>query len=287
MKGGAAMEFSTIREVQEAQLDIFKQFLRICDKHGLAYFIVFGTLLGAVQFKGFIPWDDDIDVAMKRNDFEEFLTIAERELPKPYFIQTHKTDPEYFHHIARVQNLDTTSVERRYKHLNIKCGICIDVYPLDGVVNTWAYNTKVKLMDSVYRRCINEWIDNSNCWETRFKTRLGKVISTLVFSCRDRDFYFDKIEKLYRNIPYDDVQDYVASFHDSNIFPKKFFEDTAILEFEGMKVIGPAHYDEFFKRIYGDYTMLPPESERKRHHGYEALNVKIPYAEYLSQQEQQ
>ena len=131
----------TFLELKKIELEMFKYYLAICEKHDLKYFLIGGTLLGAVRHKGFIPWDDDIDIGMPRPDYEKFLLVAQKELPEHIFLQTHNTDIEYPNCFAKLRNSDTTFIETSCKKLKINHGIYIDIFPLDGccISPYWKY----------------------------------------------------------------------------------------------------------------------------------------------------
>ncbi len=119
-----------IKEVQAIELEILLEVDRICREYEIPYFLDSGTLLGAVRHKGFIPWDDDIDIGMLRSDYERFLSIANRELGSEYFLQTYRTDgaPIMF---AKVRKKGTTFVEFRLRNIPMEHGLFIDVFPYD------------------------------------------------------------------------------------------------------------------------------------------------------------
>ena len=119
-------------ELQKAELDLLKYFIEICNKLDLKYFLVCGSALGAVKYNGFIPWDDDIDVALKRDDYEVFCSYAQNMLPSNIFLQNHNTEPGFPHIYSKLRNSDTTYIEMSAKKLDINHGIYIDIFPLDG-----------------------------------------------------------------------------------------------------------------------------------------------------------
>ena len=127
------METSTeqLKQIQSKEKEIFQAFISVCEQLKLPYFIVGGTLLGAVRHKGFIPWDDDIDIAMLRPDYEIFLSRAQALLPDNIFFQTIDTDPEYLGNYAKLRHNQTTFLESAVKTKHIHHGLFIDVFPLD------------------------------------------------------------------------------------------------------------------------------------------------------------
>ena len=118
-------------ELQKLEFDMLGEVMRISELLGIKCFLVCGTALGAVKYKGFIPWDDDVDVGMFREDYERFCAEAPKFLPEPYFLQTHDTDPVYPLIFAKLRNSQTTYIESSIKSLNINHGVYIDIFPLD------------------------------------------------------------------------------------------------------------------------------------------------------------
>ena len=125
----------SIKDVQIVCLEILKEIDRICKQNGILYWMEGGSMLGAVRHHGFIPWDDDLDIAMFRDDYNRFLEIASKELKENYFLQTHQTDPEYPLFYAKVRKNNTFIDERSYQDLNIHKGIFVDIFPVDGLYN--------------------------------------------------------------------------------------------------------------------------------------------------------
>lgn len=121
-----------LRKLQLAELEILKDFIRVCNELKLTYFLDSGTLLGCIRHEGFIPWDDDIDVSMPREDYEIFLEKGQALLKREYFLQSYKTEPNYTLNFAKIRNSNTTFIESSVKDLNINHGIFIDIFPIDG-----------------------------------------------------------------------------------------------------------------------------------------------------------
>ena len=120
-----------IKSLQLICLEILKEIDRVCKKHNILYWLDSGSMLGAVRHNGFIPWDDDLDIAMFRDDYNRFLEIASKELKENYFLQTHQTDSEYPLFFAKVRRNNTFIDEKRYRRLNIHKGIYVDIFPVD------------------------------------------------------------------------------------------------------------------------------------------------------------
>ena len=121
-----------MNDLQKKELELFKAFARVCEKHGLRYFLVGGSALGAIRHKGFIPWDDDIDVGMPRKDYDKFMELQSEFEGTPYFIQNYKTDPCYVYNYGKLRDSSTTFIEYTYKNHRINHGVWVDIFPIDG-----------------------------------------------------------------------------------------------------------------------------------------------------------
>ena len=143
-------------------LDLFLEFKRVCDKYGLRYYPCYGFLLGAVRHHGFIPWDDDLDVCMPRNDYERFLKLS-YEFRNPYFLQIPETDPGYFYGMAKIRNSNTTAIIQMFHYQGFNHGVWFSVFPMDNWVldggETQFLQIKKHLTDcSTYMRKTNPYL---------------------------------------------------------------------------------------------------------------------------------
>ena len=154
------MDKDSLRRLQLTQLEMLKDIKKVCDKHGIRYFLSSGTLLGAVRHKGFIPWDDDLDLDMFRSDYEKFLNIAQKELGKQYFVQDWDTDNCYGFPFAKVLKEGTMLQEAVTEGTGVRDGIFIDIFPLDFCgdklkmkkeMRAYLFWTKILLMKSGYK----------------------------------------------------------------------------------------------------------------------------------------
>ena len=139
------MSSYNIKDLQNVELEILLEVDRICKKHGVKYFLVSGTLLGAVRHKGFIPWDDDIDICMPVSDYRKFCKIAQEELGENFFFQSYETD-FYDRWFAKIRKNNTTCIEKVYENSRLHQGVWIDIFPLIGVKNNeeWLKKTTKK-----------------------------------------------------------------------------------------------------------------------------------------------
>lgn len=174
---------SDLKKIWKSELDVLEQFVAICDRHGLRYSLAGGNLIGAFRHKGFIPWDDDIDVDMVREDYDRFLEYAQKELPKPYFLQTTKTDPGRGVNFAQIRNSGTTCIDPHWVELGtvFNSGIGIDIFPVDGLPSSrfrWLFTKSVvRLTQSLQ---YNAMIRKNFGLKGFFKKYLAKLICRCV-----------------------------------------------------------------------------------------------------------
>src|SRR5690554_5979187 len=124
-----------LAKVHKVQLEIANEVKRICEKNNIKYFMIAGTLLGAVRHRGFIPWDDDLDIGMLRNDYKRFIELAAKELNDTYYLETWYTSSGYGMPFAKIRKNDTRYIEKSSKDVKCHPGIFIDIFPFDNVPN--------------------------------------------------------------------------------------------------------------------------------------------------------
>lgn len=274
-----------LRKLQLVELDMLKEFIEICKKLKLRYFLAGGTVLGTVRHGGFIPWDDDIDVIMPRNDYEIFLENGQALLQGKYFLQTYKTDPEYTMGFAKIRNSQTTFVEESVKNLNINHGVFIDIFPLDGFKNRRKIKKFInKKLYTLYNIQISKKYSNLK-QNYSFKSKIAQTISNLIYGKLTIKEILQKKEKIAKKYSYDESE-YICPFFDpvkpplSLVFPKDYFGNGVVKQFEGVDVIIPENYDAFLRQHYGNYMQLPPEEDRKPHHYNQIIDLEKSYTYY-------
>lgn len=242
----------TIEEQRQIQLEILKEVDRFCRKNGLKYFLACGTLIGAIRHKGFIPWDDDIDIVMPLPDIERFK--------KEYKSDTFKfcdidTQPHYEFAFPRICYLPT------YNKIGINCksyGVNIDVYSMLGLPSNIDAINEYAIQSEKIRQKRVKMIR----WRQRIIRRLP--IKSIPFF----DYIIRKYTKLVNKYPYKESQYYYCStFPPQKYYDIDYFEELIDVEFEGLKFYAPKRYHEYLTYHYGDYMKLPPEEKRKPYHG--------------------
>ncbi len=260
---------SAVKELQSAIYDIFEEVIKVLDKHNLTYSLVAGTLLGAIRHKGFIPWDDDLDIIMPREDFEKFREIANKELPENLFFQDYTTDEEYPSIYAKVRNSNTTLIENGYRFLKkMNQGIFIDIFVADRYKdsNKNLFRRKIiKLFDYIL-------LSQNNADTNKVKKSLCKLFP--------RKFLFKQTEKILRKMNSEKGSDkYILANHD--ILPYYTFDDLTEVPFGRLSAKASAHYHEILTDVFGDYMALPPLEDRKPKHITKHFSTTIPYKEYI------
>ena len=267
-----------LQQLKICERDMLAEFVRICDKHGIKYFVQGGTLLGTVRHGGFIPWDDDIDVSLPREDYEKFLTIAEKELPDYYFLQTKDTDPEYPNNFAKIRDSRTTFIESSAKNLKINHGAYIDIFPLDN----YPSGKKAKVYELKKRLLTQRIYKAFYMPHMSFIAKIITMITVILFPSLKGAV--EKREKLFKSVaPTDRVVNNSGAWLDKEIIPREWVQGTIQMEFEGIKVNVSDKYDEWLTYVYGDYMSLPPENERVGHHYVDYFDMNKSYTEYINE----
>lgn len=282
------------KELFNVLLDLLSQFDKICRENDLEYSIFAGTLLGAIRHKGFIPWDDDIDIAMSRKDYNKLLQLSSDKIPVPYFLQTPTTDKGYHKGFARLRNSNTTEISYIDAVFECNHGAFIDIFPLDAVPDkSDEFLRQIKKLKK-YVKLLH------------FAGRYNSGVGTLGLS-RKKKYLYNLLVPLYK----------IGILNTKSIFEKynsiaSWYEDTATkrvgticfsfdrerfiydridyecgydnLLFENLTVKGPHNYDNILIKSYGDY-MVPVK--QKTEHGDTLFDMKIPYRQYVAEHKQE
>lgn len=258
------MKKLSLREIQLEELTILKEFDAFCGTHKLHYSLAGGTLLGAVRHKGFIPWDDDIDVCMPRPDYEKFLSLASNFGANNSSLKVEGclTCPL---HCAPFVKIVNTKISIYANHFRKKSFLWIDVFPVDGIPShksNWifikmeffrrlllVYAFKPSSTKSIYKRCIKAFFIFIF---PQFKLYLCKLMTMLA--------------KKYEFGKYENVAVITWGLHGTNeIIPYKTFNKTVKMTFEDMVFPCMGCWEEYLTGLYGDYMQLPPENQRSSH----------------------
>lgn len=252
-------------KLQKVQMEIFSEVYKICLKYNLSCFLYYGSLLGAVRHSGFIPWDDDLDIVLIREDYEQLLKLLKEELPKKYYVQT---DEIYM--FAKVRKKYTLHEENNTAKISNKQEIFVDIFPLDSIKEKgFLKGVRLKLYNIIYRlRRVHFEIEFSNKPKKIFfnLAKVFRIISLKTYN------------KWLRTIIKKNSDDTSKLLYDYNLFPNDFksksfnytiddFKPGSYIKFESMEVILPINHHLILEKLYGDYMMMPPKEQRKPSHG--------------------
>ncbi len=266
------MNNEDLKKLQAVQKEILDEIVRICNKHDITVFLSGGTLLGAVRHKGFIPWDDDLDVCMFREDYDKFVNIVKAELADKYTYIDYNVEKDYAMCFAKIIKNNTVLLERN-ANPKVRNGIYVDVFPLDYIGDSpdaGKYANKLP----VYKLLLL-----SKCHYRVVKRLSPKVKYGLkaigLFYTKNR--LKKNIEKCIKEIAKGEAK-YCYEITDSGVdraISKRYnvsdYAEIVKLEFEGSTYNAPSNFDNVLKALYGDYMQLPPVEARGNYHGIEIL----------------
>ncbi len=268
---------AVLTNLKQIELDILAAFVDVCNRLNLRYFLLHGTLLGAVRHKGFIPWDDDIDVGMMRSDYEIFLREGQMLLPNHLFVQTSATDPEYFLWFAKIRNVNTTFIEKSTQKLSICHGVFIDLFPLDYYPENRIAQKRIQFYRKwIARRISCELVlsDNGTLLRKIKCCVLKTLMPSLTSVLKKRDFLFLRTQSSGLLVNYGGTI--------REVMPIEWFEEDCKLQFENKWYNVPVKYQKYLTAVYGNYLVPPPPECQKGHHYTQIIDLATSYESYIS-----
>ena len=281
-----------MKEVWAVELDLLAELQRVCLKYQIQYFASGGTMLGAVRHKGFIPWDDDIDIMMIRSEYQKLCEVADKEFKHPYFFQTEYTDRGSLRGHAVLKNSETTgALKSEIKFCKFNQGIGIDIFPLDSVVDdeikfvkqgqkVEKLKRKINFLASVTERYNPEEEKNL---KGKLKTCLKKVLDVIPLNWKDYDKLYQEFENTcmkYNDEKTERISTLSFQFMNrQHIKYRKDYEKLIEVDFEFMKIPIGSNYDHALKTRYGDYLTYEIGSSC---HGDVIFDTEKSYTEYIN-----
>ena len=254
-------------------MEILVFFDQFCKRNNLKYSLAYGTLIGAARHKGFIPWDDDVDLGVERQDYERFIATCEDLLPEHVKLRTYKDDSYHHYYYARI--VDTRYHIRRKGSTKERIEeLWIDIFPLDGMPNgmivSSIHKSKLLFTRLLYHTATFDRVNLKRPGRPLLDRMIIRfLLVTRIGKSLDSKKLLDRIDALLKKYPtvgsgYE--FNFMGSTHAfREIFSKEIFGKNTKYQFEDMMLVGPKDYDSYLKKLYGDYMKLPPVEERNIH----------------------
>ena len=273
-----------MKRVWAMELDMVKSFVSVCERHDLTYYIMGGTLLGAVRHKGFIPWDNDIDMAMPRKDFNKLLEIGPTAFEKPLFFQTPVTEQgRFFCTYVKIRDERGTAASEAEYNKGINCGMFIDVFCLDEIPDgKWRRNLYVRKLNEIakmQRFCFDKPVGGG--LSANAKHALQRLVYRLVYHSPDATQLFRVYHRNAGKFAGKDCKEVAHldfGYHNKFVWSRSDWANAVQLDFEGMKLNAPASYEAILKHQYGDYMRFPDD---KSTHDYFEFDPDVPYTKFF------
>lgn len=269
------MDKTTLEKIHSIQTEMIKELHMYCKERDIRYSVICGSLLGAIRHKGIIPWDDDVDIGLIRDDYDKLVESLKKEPLDGLFLQDYSTDDYYYQPYAKLIKEDTEYIEGFRKNNKAKSGVFIDIFPLDYIKKPGMKTTKL-------RRTISRFATfaiwkKENCHMEREGAKKVINVVSKIFSILPKKMLI-RIQN-FMAIRKRKDKDYVASMFSSNyesdrlFFTVNDFETLIELPFEDTVVNAPKNWKENLTRLYKDYMALPPEE--KRNSGHDVYKVLV------------
>ena len=272
-----------LQKLWAVELELLEQFKRVCEKHDLKYYASGGTLLGAVRHKGFIPWDDDVDVMMLREDYDKLLSVAAFEFSEPYFFQTAYSDKNYYRGHAQLRKSNTTAaLSCEALRVPYNQGIFIDIFPVDAIPDDPRLAEKQRKSLHSINRLLNNGARFPEGQLDGFANKLKRLAVFVISIFYSHKKQYAKMESLCKTYNGQKTQRVGFISFDPNDERLKYrrciYDDVVKLPFEDTYINVPSGYDEMLCDQFGDYMVM---KRVESYHGSLIVDTEIGYKDYL------
>ena len=260
------LSLEQLEKLKNAELDILLEIDRVCKKNNIMYSLTAGTLLGAIRHKGFIPWDDDIDILMLRSEYDKFKEIAAEELEHKYIFVDAWNNKSYGLMFGKVMNINTIMKETSIAMNNAPAGVFVDIFPIEPTYDSEKRREQQFKKARKIKRCLlcrgGYYFGQTGIklWSYRFRGLMLKILKKQIF-----------LDAYYKNLGNIENSSYAVFLAGTNTrekdtFPIEIFNKYKEIEFEGHKFMSIENTELFLTLLYGDYMTLPPIEQRVPHH---------------------
>ena len=266
------------KKIWAIEIDLYLELEKVCKKHNLRFYAIGGSILGAVRHNGFIPWDDDMDVCMPREDYEKLCNICMNDFEPPYFLQTPKTDPGYYISFAKLRNSNTTCISMPFRNALFNQGVGIDIFPLDTIDINKAKETMFKINESIMKCSSYMKIGSEEYLTDRQMANFKKYRTN---NPMEEYYNIQDLAQSFGNTEYLGLNVCTVYSYKRLSWPKKCFEKTLLHKFENIQITLPQGWHEIMNICFGDYMKFPKVEERGNWHSNVFWNLDVPYSNYL------
>lgn len=261
------MELLTLEQVKEAELRILVELDQVCNDNKLTYFLAYGTLLGAIRHGGFIPWDDDIDVWMPRDDYECLKSVLSRKTGRYQLLYPEQKESSHYSFYKYIDSWTKVVIENEIPVESL--GVWIDIFPLDNYRDNTFWQNKIRMLKTIYFEIVHQ----KQIYTNNPINKIIKTILRVLFGRVDASrisILLDKTVQKYNKTDTAFNQAFLDELGKKEVFSKEWFADSVQVNFEGRQFAAPVGYEHILRQLYGDYLKLPPIDKRNPSHGFEA-----------------
>lgn len=266
----------SLDEIKNIEAEILEQIIKICDDNNLSYSLMGGSLIGVIRHKGFIPWDDDIDIMMPRPSYEKFKSIMLNSCDERIKYLSSETQNDYYYDYAKVISSKTDVKEYNLPKID-NYGVFVDIFPVDAIHN----NTVKRYFQMFSIRVLRPLLEISRCEKPQSNNKTKLILKKFIFLFAKKIGYhriLNLINKISTECDYDKSK-YVTVFgafttKAYQYYKKEMFENTVYKTFEGKNVKVIEEYDEYLKGLFGDYMQLPSKDKQKSNHNFDHILYK-------------
>lgn len=264
----------TLEEIRSVQLNILDTIDRYCEKNDLKYYITAGTLIGALRHRGYIPWDDDIDVVMLREDYDKFLSEFNCNRSDKIRCVTHEYAPDFNYSFIKVSDERTIFQEDEQHPKKKTIGVNVDIFPLENLTDD--YEDAKALMRQINKYVSIVEVKNIISSEKRaIRKRMELGILKSLASFFSYKWLFKQIDRVAKKYIDNNSSKYITNAvirakGEKEILKREWFSESVDLSFEGRNYKAPVGYDAYMQRLFGEYMQLPPKEKRISHHKFVA-----------------